>query len=64
VALEIILAVVVAIIVLPVFFFVGVQRWATISPRFGRWVDERAARISPRVGRWFADETRNTKPRP
>ena len=62
--LEIILAIVVAVIVLPVFLFVGAQRWATVSPGFGRWMDERASRISPRVGRWFADETRDTERHP
>jgi hypothetical protein len=64
VLLEIVLAVVVAVIVLPVFLFVGAQRWATVSPHFGQWMDKRASRISPRVGRWFADETRDTERRP
>jgi hypothetical protein len=57
--IEIVLAVVVAAIVLPVFLFAGAQRMATVFPRFGRWMDDRASRISPRVGRWFRDETRD-----
>jgi hypothetical protein len=56
---EILLAGVVAAIVLPVFLFAGAQRMATISPRFGRWMDERASRVSLRLGSWFADETRD-----
>ncbi|MFZ2112323.1 MAG: hypothetical protein WAU77_01180 [Solirubrobacteraceae bacterium] len=57
---EILLAVVVAAVVLPVLLFAGLQRVASVSPRFGRWMDKRASRISPRVGRWFHDETRDT----
>jgi hypothetical protein len=58
VIVEIVLAFVVAVIVLPVFLFAAAQRWATVSPRFGRWLDRSASRLSPRLGRWVSDPSR------
>jgi hypothetical protein len=58
---EIVLALLVAVIVLPVILFAGAQRWASVFPRFGRWIDQRASRLSPRLGRWFSDPTRDRK---
>jgi hypothetical protein len=60
VVIELVLAIIVAAVVLPVLLFAGLQQIASISPCFGRWMDERALRISPRVGSWFHDETRDT----
>jgi hypothetical protein len=57
-AVEIVLSVLVAAIVLPVILFVAAQRWAVMSPRFGRWMDGNASRVSPRLGRWLRDDTR------
>ncbi len=57
-ALQIVLAAALAAVALAVFLFAAAQRWATVSPRFGRWMDARTTRISPRLGRLFHDETR------
>jgi uncharacterized membrane protein YbaN (DUF454 family) len=64
VIVEIVLALVVAVIVLPVFLFVAAQRWAMVSPRFGRWLDRSASRISPRLGRWVSDPSRDKQAPP
>lgn len=61
---EIVLALVVVMIVLPVFLFAGAQRWAMVSPRFGRWLDRTASRLSPRLGRWVSDPTRDRQDTP
>ena len=55
---QIILAIALAAVILPVVLFAAAQRWSTISPRLGRWMDERATRVSPRLGSFFRDETR------
>lgn len=56
---EIVLALVIVMIVLPVVLFAAAQRWATVSPRFGRWLDQSASRLSPRLSRWISDPSRN-----
>lgn len=61
VVVEIVVALLIAVIVLPVILFAAAQRWAVVSPRFGRWMDERASRLSPRLGRWFRDPSRDRK---
>jgi hypothetical protein len=58
---EIAVALLIAVVALPVILFAGAQRWASVSPRFGRWMDQRASRLSPRLGRRFSDPTRDNK---
>jgi len=55
--IQIVLAVVVALIVLPVFLYAAAMRWVWLFPRLGPWLDTRATRISPRMAGWFRDES-------
>jgi hypothetical protein len=59
VIVEIVLALAVAVIVLPVLLFTAAQKWATVSPRFGRWMDRSATRLSPRLGHLVRDPSRD-----